>query len=44
MPICANMGQAVGIAAALCVKENITTRKLDVKKLQQILKQQNVEL
>jgi hypothetical protein len=37
------MGQAVGIAAALSVKENVTPRNLDVKKIQQILKQQNVE-
>lgn len=43
MPICANMGQAAGIAAALCVKENVCPRKLDVKKIQQILIQQNVE-
>ena len=42
MPICVNMGQAVGIAAALCVKENIIPRKLEVKKLQQILKDQGV--
>jgi len=43
MPICVNMGQAVGIAAALCVKENVLPRKLEVKKLQQILKFQGVE-
>lgn len=34
MPICANMGQSVGIAASMCVKENILPRNLDVKKLQ----------
>lgn len=43
MPICVNMGQAIGIAAALCVKEDILPRKLEVKKLQQILKSQGVE-
>lgn len=37
MPICANMGQSVGIAAALCGKEDVTPRKLDVKKLQKRL-------
>ncbi|MDF2587937.1 MAG: FAD-dependent pyridine nucleotide-disulfide oxidoreductase [Anaerocolumna sp.] len=37
MPICVNMGQAVGIAAALCVKENVLPRNLEVKKIQQIL-------
>lgn len=43
MPICVNMGQAVGIAAALCIKENVLPRNLEVKKLQQILKSQGVE-
>jgi hypothetical protein len=43
MPICANMGQAVGIAAALCIRDNVVPRKLDVKKLQNILKAQGIE-
>jgi hypothetical protein len=43
MPICANMGQAIGIAAALCISDNVVPRKLDVKKLQYILKTQGVE-
>ena len=34
MPICANMGQSVGVAAAICVKEDVKPRELDVKKLQ----------
>ena len=34
MPICANMGQAAGVAASLCVKRNVTPRVLDVKLLQ----------
>jgi hypothetical protein len=34
MPICVNMGQSAGIAASICVKENIIPRNLDVKKLQ----------
>lgn len=43
MPICANMGQAVGIAAALSVKDCIKPRQLDVGKLQAVLKAQGVE-
>jgi hypothetical protein len=43
MPICANMGQAVGIAAALCVKENVVPRKLEVSKIQEILRADGVE-
>lgn len=43
MPICANMGQAVGIAAALCVKYDVKPRELDVRKLQAVLKTQGVE-
>ena len=34
MPICASMGQAVGVAAALCVREGVQPRDLPVKKLQ----------
>lgn len=37
MPICANMGQAMGIAAALCIKEEVKPRELNVKKVQAIL-------
>lgn len=37
MPICANMGQAAGIAAALCVKQGIEPRDLDVVYLQKEL-------
>lgn len=37
MPICANMGEAVGIAAALCVKKQIKPRDLEVKILQERL-------
>lgn len=43
MPICANMGQAVGTAAALCVKKGITPRELNVADLQKELKDQGVE-
>jgi hypothetical protein len=37
MPICANMGQAVGIAASLCVKQKVPPRNLPVKNLQKRL-------
>ena len=41
MPICANMGQAAGIAAALCAKDGIEPRDLDVAELQKILQNGN---
>lgn len=37
MPICANMGQGVAIAAALCVKKNLQPRALDYKLIQKRL-------
>ncbi len=37
MPICLNIGQGVGVAAAIAVKENILPRDVDVKKVQAIL-------
>lgn len=37
MPICANMGQAAGVAAALCVRQGIQPRALDVTALQKEL-------
>lgn len=43
MPICANMGQAAGVAAALCVKQGIQPRRLDVKQLQNRLTEQGVK-
>lgn len=42
MPICANMGQAAGSAAALCVREGVAPRKLEVAKLQRLLAEQGV--
>lgn len=42
MPICANMGHAMGVAAALCVQENISPRDLDVTRLQARLREQNM--
>ena len=44
MPICANMGEAVGVAAALCVKNDILPRNLNVKTLQERLRELGVTL
>ncbi len=43
MPICANLGQAAGTAAALCVRAGIQPRALDVGALQAALRAQGVE-
>lgn len=43
MPICANMGQAVGVSAALCVKNQVTPRNLEVKLVQERLMELGVE-
>jgi hypothetical protein len=43
MPICANMGQAVGVAAALCVERNCLPRHLPAGLLQEKLRAQGVE-
>lgn len=37
MPICANMGQAVGVAAALCVKKGLMPRALGYEPVQKRL-------
>ena len=44
MPICANMGQAIGNAAALCIYKNVTPRELNASDLQKKLKSQGVEV
>jgi hypothetical protein len=41
---CMAQGQAVGTAAAICARENIQPREIDVKKLQEVLKEQDVFL
>lgn len=41
---CLNMGQAAGTAAALSLKENVTVRELDVKKLQNRLVEMGIDL
>lgn len=42
MPICINMGQAVGIAAALAVRHKIQPRDVDVTEIQDILRSNGV--
>ena len=44
MTICMAMGQAAGTAAAICAAEGTLPRNLDVKKLQDSLKAQGVDL
>ena len=44
MPICANMGQSVGIAAAMCVRMDCAPRGLDVGILQKELEKNGVTL
>lgn len=43
MPICANMGQSVGVAAALCTANGWLPRELDVKTLQNRMIQLGVQ-
>ena len=43
MPICVNMGQAVGVAAALSVKNNIKPNELPISQLQDRLKQLGIQ-
>ncbi len=38
------VSQAAGVAAALCIKDNVQPRKVDIKELQNVLKQQDVVL
>ena len=44
MSICMAMGQAVGVAAALCARQGCQPRELDVKALQKELAALGVEL
>lgn len=44
MSICMAMGQAVGVAASLCARENRTPRQLDVKELQKALTDLGIDL
>lgn len=42
MPVCLVTGQAAGTAAALCMKDKVPPRKLEVRKLQNLLREQGV--
>lgn len=42
MPICANMGQAAGVAAAICIRQAISPRNLDVRLLQKRMRELGV--
>lgn len=44
MPICANMGHGVGVAAATAVHDRITPRNVNIPKVQKILTSQGVTL
>ena len=44
MPICVNMGQGVGVLAALSVQQNKDPRQIDVKDVQKILIEQGVQV
>ena len=44
MPICVNMGQAAGIAAALCCSHGTTPRRLDYRLIQEKLREAGVSL
>lgn len=44
MSICMAMGEAVGVAAALCAKKNCDTRKLQISELQETLCRKGIDL
>jgi hypothetical protein len=44
MPICCGIGQGCGTAAAVAVKDGVELRNVDVKKVQQLLLKDGVEL
>ena len=44
MSICIAMGQAVGVAAAMCARQGCTPRQLNVKDLQKELTALGIEL
>lgn len=44
MSCCVVTGQGAGVAAAVSVKENVPTSKVDIKKVQEALKKQNVRV
>ena len=44
MPIVGSIGQAAGVAAALCVQRNIQPRHLDPQNLRSVLRKQHVQI
>ena len=44
MPICMAMGEAVGVAASMCVSQGCTPRNLNVKELQEKLTGLGIDL
>lgn len=44
MPICLNMGQGIGTAAAIAAREGILPRDVNVKQVQEILKRQGISV
>ena len=44
MNTCVNVGQAVGIASAICAKEGILPHNLDYKKIQKVLIEKDIKL
>ncbi len=44
MPIAASIGQAAGVAAALATQRNLSPRELDVQDVQDVLRQQHVQI
>lgn len=44
MNIAMNIGEAAGIAASLCIKENVNNKTLDFKKIQDVLINKGIEL
>ena len=44
MPACMATGQAAGVAAAIAVEENVTVRKVPIKKVQDALRKLNMPL
>lgn len=44
IPHCAALGQAAGVAAAVSLNDGVKVRSVDIKKVQKILKSQNVYL
>ena len=44
MPICMNIGQGIGVAAAIAALDGVQPRDVDVAKVQAVLKANGVEI